>query len=114
MDVWDGSDGEPVVTHGHTLVVPITFRDAVQAVDNYAFSTSPYPVIIAIENHCSVEQQVKMAEISQEILGEKLYRHRFEAKEEHLPSPEQLKGKVLLRVSPAAVTLSFDFSTCLQ
>lgn len=35
----------------------------VEAINRSAFVTSPYPVILSIENHCSIPQQQKMAQI---------------------------------------------------
>lgn len=37
----------------------------VEAINRTAFVTSPYPVILSIENHCSLPQQAKMAQIFQ-------------------------------------------------
>jgi hypothetical protein len=39
------------------------FQAAVEAINKSAFITSPYPIILSIENHCSVPQQQKMAQI---------------------------------------------------
>ena len=39
----------------------------------YAFSTSSYPLILSIENHCTKEQQDKMAHHFKNILGNLLY-----------------------------------------
>lgn len=62
LDCWDGDDG-PVIYHGHTLTTKISFRDVVQTIAESAFVTSPYPVILSIENHCSIPQQQRMASI---------------------------------------------------
>uniref|UniRef100_A0A8B9JT37 Phosphoinositide phospholipase C n=1 Tax=Astyanax mexicanus TaxID=7994 RepID=A0A8B9JT37_ASTMX len=59
--------------------------------------TSQYPVILSIENHCSVEQQGTMAQHLTRILGDKLLRNALEGKGSDLPSPEDLKGKILLK-----------------
>lgn len=37
LDIWDGSDGEPVIYHGYTLTSKILFKDAIQAINEYAF-----------------------------------------------------------------------------
>lgn len=63
--------------------------------------TSPYPVILSIENRCSLQQQVKMAQIFISVLGEKLVKsYLFESDFEEnplLPSPNQLKYKILIK-----------------
>lgn len=58
-----------------------------------------YPVILSIENHCSVPQQKKMAQYLTEILGDKLDVSSIKADESgQLPSPEALRGKILVKV----------------
>lgn len=37
VDCWDGSDGEPIVYHGHTLTSKILFKDVVSTLKEYAF-----------------------------------------------------------------------------
>ncbi|KAK1899209.1 1-phosphatidylinositol 45-bisphosphate phosphodiesterase eta-2 [Dissostichus eleginoides] len=57
-----------------------------------------YPVILSIENHCSVPQQKKMAQYLIEILGDKLDVSNIKAEESgRLPSPETLRGKILVK-----------------
>lgn len=45
-----------VVTHGGTLTTSVTFKECVKAVGKHAFSTSPYPVILTLENHVKHQQ----------------------------------------------------------
>eukprot|EP01136_Pigoraptor_vietnamica_P034057 Opistho-1_new@97604 len=66
LDCWDGDDGEPIIYHGHTLTTKIKFEDVIRAIGKYAFESSPYPVILSFENHCSIPQQVKLAKYCQE------------------------------------------------
>lgn len=37
VDVWDGTDLIPVVTHGFTLTSKLRFAEVIQVVDKYAF-----------------------------------------------------------------------------
>uniref|UniRef100_A0A3P9I684 Phosphoinositide phospholipase C n=1 Tax=Oryzias latipes TaxID=8090 RepID=A0A3P9I684_ORYLA len=101
LDCWDGDDGMPVIYHGHTLTTKIPFKDVVEAVNRSAFVNSDMPVILSIENHCSLPQQRKMAEIFKNVFGERLVtRFLFESDfsdDPHLPSPLQLRGKILLK-----------------
>jgi hypothetical protein len=63
LDVWDGDDGCPVVYHGRTLTSKVSFKTVVEVINESAFVTSPFPVILSIENRCSLQQQIKMAQI---------------------------------------------------
>ena len=91
LDCWNGDDGFPIIYHGHTLTTKISFWEVVVAIKKSAFVTSPYPVILSIENHCSVAQQKKMAEIFEDVLGEFLISQPYEEGETVLPSPYQLR-----------------------
>uniref|UniRef100_A0A8C3R3P8 Phosphoinositide phospholipase C n=1 Tax=Cyanoderma ruficeps TaxID=181631 RepID=A0A8C3R3P8_9PASS len=101
LDCWDGDDGMPIIYHGHTLTTKISFKEVVEAIDRNAFVTSDMPVIISIENHCSLPQQRKMAEIFKNVFGDKLVtKFLFESDfsdDPMLPSPGQLRRKILLK-----------------
>ncbi|KAG9291344.1 hypothetical protein G9A89_003448 [Geosiphon pyriformis] len=96
IDCWDGTDG-PIVTHGHTLTSKILFQDVISAIRTYAFKASPYPLILSLEIHCSVEQQNVMARILRETLGEYLVVGFLKPNEEALPSPADLLYKILIK-----------------
>ncbi|XP_057630855.1 1-phosphatidylinositol 4,5-bisphosphate phosphodiesterase delta-3 [Chionomys nivalis] len=98
LDCWEGPGGEPVIYHGHTLTTKILFRDVIQVVHDHAFKSSPYPVILSLENHCGLEQQAVMARHLRNILGDMLVTQALDSQNpEELPSPEQLKGRVLVK-----------------
>uniref|UniRef100_A0A3Q1BWM0 Phosphoinositide phospholipase C n=1 Tax=Amphiprion ocellaris TaxID=80972 RepID=A0A3Q1BWM0_AMPOC len=98
VDCWDGQDGEPIVHHGYTLTSKILFKDVIETINKYAFGKNDFPVILSIENHCSVPQQKKMAQYLIEILGDKLDVSSIKADESGcLPSPETLRGKILVK-----------------
>ncbi|XP_041434535.1 1-phosphatidylinositol 4,5-bisphosphate phosphodiesterase delta-3 isoform X2 [Xenopus laevis] len=98
LDCWEGPSGEPVIYHGHTLTSKILFKDVVATIRDYAFKNSPYPVILSLENHCGLEQQVIMANHLREILGDMLVTEPLPgADTTQLPSPEALMGKFLLK-----------------
>ncbi|XP_036611208.1 1-phosphatidylinositol 4,5-bisphosphate phosphodiesterase delta-4 isoform X1 [Trichosurus vulpecula] len=98
VDVWDGPSGEPIVYHGHTLTSRIPFQDVVATIAQYAFQTSDFPVIVSLENHCSWEQQEVIAQHLTEILGERLLNTTLDGLlPTQLPSPEELRGKILLK-----------------
>uniref|UniRef100_A0AAZ3QZ63 Phosphoinositide phospholipase C n=1 Tax=Oncorhynchus tshawytscha TaxID=74940 RepID=A0AAZ3QZ63_ONCTS len=98
VDCWDGQDGEPIVHHGYTLTSKILFKDVIETINKYAFVKNDYPVILSIENHCSVPQQKKMAQYLVEVMGDKLDLSAIKADERgRLPSPDTLKGKILIK-----------------
>uniref|UniRef100_I3JK88 Phosphoinositide phospholipase C n=1 Tax=Oreochromis niloticus TaxID=8128 RepID=I3JK88_ORENI len=111
VDCWDGANGEPIVYHGHTFTSKILFKDVVSAVGNYAFKVSQYPVILSIENHCSVEQQRVMAHHLNHILGDRLLKTILDGKTPiRLPSPE-VRAVIYC---PTLIKLQFTqgFKTC--
>ncbi|KAM9815426.1 1-phosphatidylinositol 4,5-bisphosphate phosphodiesterase gamma-2 isoform X2 [Syngnathus typhle] len=96
LDCWEGP-GEPIIYHGWTRTTKIKFEDVVKAINQHAFVTSEFPVILSIEEHCPLEQQRHMARIFREVFGDKLLLEPFDYMAEQLPSPTQLKGKIILK-----------------
>ena len=97
LDCWDGDDGVPIIFHGHTMTGKILFKDVIKAINEYGFVTSPYPVVLSIENHCSYEQQGIMAKMMKEILQDKLALPMEETENRNIPSPKELMYKVLIK-----------------
>ncbi|XP_016107555.1 1-phosphatidylinositol 4,5-bisphosphate phosphodiesterase eta-1-like, partial [Sinocyclocheilus grahami] len=100
VDCWDGPDGEPMVQHGYTLTSKITFKSVIETINKYAFVNNEFPVILSIENHCSIQQQKKIAQHLKEIFGDKLdVVEALNKDPKQLPSPNSLKGKLLIKNS---------------
>uniref|UniRef100_A0A671XDW1 Phosphoinositide phospholipase C n=1 Tax=Sparus aurata TaxID=8175 RepID=A0A671XDW1_SPAAU len=101
LDCWDGANGEPVIYHGYTLTSKVVFRDVIKAIKDYAFRNIvhlQYPVILSLENHCSVDQQKLMAHHLISILGDALVTKPLgDTMPTNFPSPEDLKGKFLIK-----------------
>ncbi|UXI17042.1 hypothetical protein NH340_JMT02985 [Sarcoptes scabiei] len=103
LDCWDGKgeDQEPIITHGKAMCTDILFKDVIYAIRDCAFVTSPYPVILSFENHCSKKQQYKLAKYCDEILGELLLREPLNGyplePKIPLPSPNDLKYKIVIK-----------------
>lgn len=109
VDCWDGPDGEPIVHHGYTLTSKILFKDVIETINKYAFIKNEYPVILSIENHCSVVQQKKMAQYLTDILGDKLDLSSVSGEDATmLPSPQMLKGKILVKGKKLPANISED------
>ena len=105
LDCWDGAiDKEtnepiPVIYHGHTLTPSMTFRSACLVAKNY-LDANPhtYPIILSLENHCSLPFQKVMANTMNEIFGKKLHvPSEEEYSEDDLPSPEELRGMIIIK-----------------
>ncbi len=117
LDIWDGGKDEltgspiPVVYHGHTMTSKILFEDSEYQI-NPIFShytillidilaviktlqvylrlhPKTYPVILSLENHCSVPYQQVMATQLKSILGDKLFIPDEKSLKGPLPSPLQ-------------------------
>ncbi|KAL3981937.1 Phosphatidylinositol-specific phospholipase C X domain family protein [Acanthocheilonema viteae] len=101
LDCWDGENGLPQIFHGHTLTSKISFRQVLSVIKKSAFVTSNLPVILSIENHCSLQQQGRMAQMFKNYFGENLVTYfLFEAdysNSPRLPSPWQLQNKILIK-----------------
>lgn len=109
IDVWDGADDEPEVFHGYTLTKEIKFKDVCKAIRQYAFSDKDGerfegpgegPVIISLECHAGEKQQRKMVKIMEEQWGSVLIKDLEPEDVKVLPSPEQLRRKIIVKVAP--------------
>ncbi|ROT84771.1 putative 1-phosphatidylinositol 4,5-bisphosphate phosphodiesterase gamma-1 isoform X1 [Penaeus vannamei] len=97
LDCWDGPDGVPNIYHGFTLTSKISFKDVINTINEHAFVASEYPVILSIEQHCSMIQQKEMAELFQKVFGDSLLTAPLSPNEKEMPSPEQLKRKIIIK-----------------
>uniref|UniRef100_A0A668ADR9 1-phosphatidylinositol 4,5-bisphosphate phosphodiesterase gamma n=1 Tax=Myripristis murdjan TaxID=586833 RepID=A0A668ADR9_9TELE len=97
LDCWDGPDGMPVIYHGHTLTTKIKFCDVLTTIKEHAFVTSDYPIILSIEDHCSIVQQRNMATFFKKVFGDMLLTKAVDISADGLPSPSQLKRKILIK-----------------
>ena len=57
--------------------------------------TSPYPVVLSFEMHCSLEQQEKIANILVDVLKSRIYMAK--AGMQLYPSPEELQHKFIIK-----------------
>ncbi|XP_053161578.1 1-phosphatidylinositol 4,5-bisphosphate phosphodiesterase eta-1-like isoform X2 [Hemicordylus capensis] len=109
VDCWDGPDGEPVVHHGYTLTSKILFKDVVEVINKNAFAKNEFPIILSIENHCSIQQQKKIAQYLKEIFSDKLDLASVSSGDsKQLPSPQSLKGKILVKGKKLPYSLGAD------
>ncbi|CAD6946737.1 unnamed protein product [Tilletia laevis] len=99
IDCWPGKDNAPEVRHGLSLITPVPFVDVVETLSRYAFVSNPYPLIVSLELHIDPPQQDEVARILRERLGDVLLTEALPGRTEDgmLPSPEDLKGKILIK-----------------
>lgn len=98
IDCWDGPDGRPIVSHGRTLTSSVLFSDCISVIGKYAFVSSPYPLFLSLEVHCNPEQQQVMVDVMRHTLGDRLVDTPFMTNVFSLPSPEELKHRILIKV----------------
>ena len=98
IDCWDGPDGRPIVLHGHTMTSKVSFADCISVIGKYAFVESPYPLILSLEVHCNAQQQQVMVDIMIDELGDRLIQEPCITNAFSLPSPEELRYKILVKV----------------
>uniref|UniRef100_A0A4W4FF80 1-phosphatidylinositol 4,5-bisphosphate phosphodiesterase gamma n=1 Tax=Electrophorus electricus TaxID=8005 RepID=A0A4W4FF80_ELEEL len=96
LDCWNGPE-EPIIYHGWTRTTKIKFRDVVKAINEHAFVASEYPLVLSIEEHCDLRLQKMMAQIFRDVFQDKLLTDPVELEADQLPSPNQLKGKIILK-----------------
>ncbi|XP_013179186.1 PREDICTED: 1-phosphatidylinositol 4,5-bisphosphate phosphodiesterase gamma-1 isoform X2 [Papilio xuthus] len=97
LDCWDGPDGMPFIYHGHTLTTKIRFTDVLRTIKEHAFVASDYPLILSIEDNCSLPQQRRMATAFQDVFGDMLLVQPIEKNETTLPSPYDMRRKIILK-----------------
>ena len=57
-----------------------------------------FPIILSIEDHCSIVQQRNMATYFKKVFGDMLLTKAVDIAADGLPSPNQLKRKILIKV----------------
>ncbi|MCJ1224542.1 Phospholipase C [Toensbergia leucococca] len=98
IDCWDGPDERPIVSHGRTMTTSVLFSDCISVIGKYAFVESPYPLILSLEVHCNSQQQQVMVDIMIKELGDRLVREPYMTNAFSLPSPEDLRNRILVKV----------------
>jgi phosphatidylinositol phospholipase C delta len=97
VDCWDGHDGQPIVVHGRTFTTSISFREVINTINRNAFRKTSYPLFISLEVHCTAPQQQIMVDIMKEVFGERLVTERLPSAMSTLPTPSELKGRILVK-----------------
>ena len=111
IDCWDGQDGRPIVMHGNTMTSSVLFSDCISVIAKYAFDSSDYPLILSLEVHCNAKQQQAMVDIMTKELGEWLVTEPLMTNVYTLPSPEDLKSRILVKVKTGECSVEKDSAT---
>lgn len=99
LDCWDGPNGEPIIYHGYTRTSKISFLCVIEAIHQYAFHVSDFPVILSLEVHTSIPQQERMAQIMSEVFGPSLAKPTWgpgEAPDQPI-TPQHYQRKILVK-----------------
>ncbi|KAJ7742571.1 PLC-like phosphodiesterase [Mycena metata] len=98
IDIHPGNPA-PLITHGNTLTSKLSVRAVCEAINQFAFAVSPYPLIISAEIHCSPAQQDMVVDIMTSVFGDKLIRAPVDGRPpiHELPSPHDLRGMIMLK-----------------
>lgn len=112
IDVWSGDNGQPVVTHGHTMTTDEPLDQVLTVIADHAFRYgNDLPVIISLENHLDIDQQLVAASYFHHVFGDKLYtidepqmtadglNSSIDANP--LPCPSSLRGRFILKTKSA-------------
>ncbi|KAJ5147176.1 hypothetical protein N7526_000528 [Penicillium atrosanguineum] len=111
IDCWDGADGRPIVSHGRTLTTSVLFADCITVINRYAFISCDFPLILSLEVHCNPEQQLAMVKIMKETFKDQLILEPLMTNCYILPSPEELKRRILVKVKTCDEVLLNDSRT---
>lgn len=64
LDLWPNSSKDGIhVLHGRTMTTPVDLYKCLKSIKEHAFVSSPYPVIITLEDHLTPDLQAKVAEV---------------------------------------------------
>ncbi|KAF1863854.1 hypothetical protein Lal_00030971 [Lupinus albus] len=100
LDLWPScKENDVIVRHGGTLTSSVKLKACLNAIKEFAFYASEYPVVITFEDHITPNLQAKVAKMVNDIFGEMLYRPDSEHMEIFC-SPELLKGRILISTKP--------------
>ncbi|KAM0855336.1 hypothetical protein ACQ4PT_049830 [Festuca glaucescens] len=100
LDLWPNAGKDDVeVLHGRTWTSPVELDKCLEAIKEHAFVSSPCPVILTLEDHLTPHLQAKVAKMIKETFGNTLHLTESEAMWE-FPSPEDLKGKIIVSTKP--------------
>ncbi|XVF05326.1 hypothetical protein REPUB_Repub05bG0162700 [Reevesia pubescens] len=101
LDLWPNSTKDDVhVLHGRTLTTPVELIKCLKSIKEHAFSASPYPVVITLEDHLTPELQAKVAQMVTQTFGKMLFCPERDRCLNEFPTPEDLKYRIIISTKP--------------
>ncbi|KAL4571147.1 hypothetical protein LXL04_017898 [Taraxacum kok-saghyz] len=124
LDLWPNSTNSDIlVCHGRTLTSSVKLRKCLKVIKDYAFHASEYPVIITFEDHLNKKLRDKVALVCKITFLDNLFRFfsryskklklmvkstfqemlllpKKDRKLTKLPSPAELKKKIIISTKP--------------
>jgi hypothetical protein len=77
------------------------FEDTIRTIKDYSFLTNSFPVVLSFENHCSKDEQIKMAQLIEDIMDDMVYVLPKKVKDyndmKSFPSPHALMKKIVIK-----------------
>lgn len=109
LDLWPNNDKDEGVHvyHGWTLTTPVELIECLKCIREHAFSASPYPVVITLEDHLTPGLRAKVAQMITQTFEDILYSPEPGSLEE-FPSPEDLKHRIIISTKPPKEYLSAE------
>lgn len=95
IDVWDGVDGDPVVTHGYAGCTKISFRKVLETCRENAFYKTSLPLVLSIEMRCSRAQVVQCGKLLKDVFGASLL--TVHDKNSALVSPMEAQYRIIVK-----------------
>ncbi|EEY17245.1 1-phosphatidylinositol-4,5-bisphosphate phosphodiesterase [Verticillium alfalfae VaMs.102] len=83
---------------GYIAALARGLSETMTTINKYAFVKTRYPLWISLEVHCNPQQQAIMARIIKETFGARLVTEPLDPTADKLPSPEELKERILIKV----------------
>ncbi|VDP06015.1 unnamed protein product [Soboliphyme baturini] len=104
LEVWYDEDEKLLVRHGLNTESKVQLLEVLKIINEFAFLKSEYPLIIQIESHLQVVEQKILASQLLQIFGDKLFCDGDGTDFLTLPSPQSLRGKILIKGKKLAGT----------
>ncbi|KMZ67601.1 Phosphoinositide phospholipase C [Zostera marina] len=100
LDMWPSSGNDDIdILHGRTLTSPVKLIKCLKAIKENAFSSSPYLVVITLEDHLTPDLQAKVAEMIIATFGDILF-YPDEQSMSEFPSPKFLMNRIVISTKP--------------